>query len=143
VRGAFAPVADHRLGIWDLTRSGASDSHMVRLGPGGKGMGTTSQRRDAQGLTLSAVISDQAMQPGVSTRGKQNWRLALCVYGMTFALRHRVHLAVGQPLQSLAPPLCAPARVIPGRTLLEGEGRGWFKTVIFQRETLKSDVISE
>ena len=24
-----------------------------------------------------------------------------------------------------APPLCAPARVIPGRTLLEGEGRGW------------------
>ena len=74
-------------------------------------------------MTFSAVIPARVMQPEVSTRGKQNWRIALSCYGMAFALRHRVHLAVGQPLQSLAPPLCAPARVIPGRTLLEGEGR--------------------
>ena len=32
-------------------------------------------------------------------------------------------LVVLQPFDSLAPPLCAPARVVPGRTLLEGEGR--------------------
>jgi hypothetical protein len=39
---------------------------------------------------------------------------------MTLVLRHRVHFD-----ESLAPPLCAPARVIPGQTLVEGEGRGW------------------
>ena len=60
--------------------------------------------------------------PGVSPRGKQNWRLALCSYGMTLAPRHRVHLN-----QTLAPPLCAPARVLPGRTLVEGEGRVGFR----------------
>ena len=41
-------------------------------------------------------------------------------------LRADVHAAPASSLElacPIAPPLCAPARVIPGRTLLEGEGR--------------------
>ena len=92
VRGAFAPVAAVL-----SSHEGRSDrvsvaSRIACLGPGRKGMGITSLGRDARGLTFSAVIPAQVMQPGVSTRGKQNWRIALCVYGMTLALRHRVHL---------------------------------------------------
>ena len=55
-------------------------------------MEITSARRDARSLTFSIVIPARVMQPGVSTRGKQNWRIALCGYGMTLAPRHRVHL---------------------------------------------------
>jgi len=55
-------------------------------------MEITSGRRDARGLTFSVVIPARVMQPGISTRRKQNWRMALCCYGMTLALRHRVHL---------------------------------------------------
>ena len=69
-------------------------SRMPCLGPGREGMGITSLGRDAQGLTFSAVIPARVMQPGESTRGKQNWRIALCGYGMTLAPRHRVHLCV-------------------------------------------------
>ena len=63
----------------------------LRLGPGREGKEITSGRRDAQGLTFSVVIPARVLQPGVSTRGKQNWRIALCCYGMTLAQRHRVH----------------------------------------------------
>ena len=66
-------------------------SRMTCLGPGREGMGITSLGRDAQGLTFSVVIPARVMQPGGSTRGKQNWHIALCGYGMTLALRHRVH----------------------------------------------------
>jgi hypothetical protein len=72
-------------------RSGVCGSRMTCLGPGREGMGITSLGRDAQGLTFSAVIPARVMQPEVSTRGKQNWRIALCCYGMTLAQRHRVH----------------------------------------------------
>jgi len=91
---------------------------MACLVPDRKGMGITSLGRDARGFTFSAVIPARVMQPGVSTCGKQNWRIALCCYGMTFALRHRVHFD-----ETLAPPSCTPARVIRGRTLWKGEGR--------------------
>ena len=50
-------------------------------------------RRDAQGLTFSVVIPARVMQPEVSTRGKQNWRIALCGYGLTFTQRKRVYLS--------------------------------------------------
>jgi hypothetical protein len=79
-------------GIWGSIGSGVCGSRMTCLGPGREGMGITSQGRDARGLTFSAVIPARVMQPEVSTRGKQNWRIALCNYGMTFAQRHRVHL---------------------------------------------------
>jgi hypothetical protein len=92
VGGALAPVADLSLGIWGSIGSGVCGSRVACLGPGRKGMEITSGRRDAQGLTFSVVIPARVMQPGVSTRGKQNWRIALCGYGMTLALRHRVHL---------------------------------------------------
>jgi len=99
VEGDLAPVAvvtsSHQL----LPISGVCGSRMtclllrrsLRLGPGRKGKEITSGRRDARGLTFSVVIPARVMQPEVSTRGKQNWRLALCCYGMTFAPRHRVH----------------------------------------------------
>jgi hypothetical protein len=32
------------------------------------------------------------MQPGGSTRGKLNWRISPCGYGMTLAPCHQVHL---------------------------------------------------
>ena len=92
--GALAPVADLSLGIWGSIGSGVCDSRMPCLGPGRKGMEITSGRRDARGLTFSAVIPARVMQPEVSTRGKQKWRIALCGYGMTLAPRHRVHCCV-------------------------------------------------
>jgi hypothetical protein len=92
VGGALAPVADLNLGIWGSIGSGVCFSRIARLGPDREGMGITSPGRDARGLTFSAVIPARVMQPGDSTRGKQNWRLALCGYGMTLAPRHRVHL---------------------------------------------------
>ena len=102
-------------------RSGVCGSRMTCLGPGREGMGITSLGRDARGLTFSAVIPARVMQPEVSTRGKQNWRIALCCYGMTLAPRHRVHRLC---VASLAHLRCAHRLgVFPGRTLLEGEGR--------------------
>ncbi|MEY3930946.1 MAG: hypothetical protein RLZZ516_2656 [Cyanobacteriota bacterium] len=88
------------------------DSRMPCLGPGREGKEITFGRRDARGLTFSAVIPARVLQPGISTRGEQSWRIALCGYGMTLAPRHRVHLVC---VASLA--------VIPGRTLLEGRVR--------------------
>jgi hypothetical protein len=97
--GALALVADLSLGIWGSIGSGVCFLRIaclllrrsLRLGPGRYGMEITSLGRDARGLTFSVVIPARVMQPEVSTRGKQNWRLALCCYGMTFAPRHRVH----------------------------------------------------
>ena len=94
VGGALAPVADLSLGIWDPIGSGVCGSRVACLGPGREGMGITSGRRDARSLTFSVVIPAQVMQPGISTRGKRNGRIALCGYGMAFSLRHRVHLGV-------------------------------------------------
>jgi hypothetical protein len=91
VGGALAPVADHRPGISGWIGSGVCGSRMTCLGPGREGKEITSGRRDAQGLTFSVVIPVRDLQPGVSTRGKQNWPIALCCYGMTLAQRHRVH----------------------------------------------------
>jgi hypothetical protein len=90
-RGAFAPVAAV-LSSHEGCRSGVCGSRIACLGPGREGREITSGRRDARGLTFSVVIPARAMQPGGSTRGKQNWRIAFCGYGMTLAPRHRVHL---------------------------------------------------
>jgi hypothetical protein len=91
VGGALAPVADHRLGIWGLIRSGVCGSRIACLGPGRKGLEITSGRRDARGLTFSVVIPARVMQPKIEERGNQKWHMALCCYGMTLAPRHRVH----------------------------------------------------
>jgi hypothetical protein len=92
VRGALAPVADVRLGIWGRSDRVSVASRMPCLGPGREGRGITSGRRDARGLTFSAVIPARVLQPEVSTRRKQSWHIALCAYGLTLAPRHRVHL---------------------------------------------------
>ncbi len=113
---------------------------MTCLGPGRKGKEITSGRRDAQGLTFSVVIPARVLQPGVSTCGIQNWRIALCGDGMAFAPCHRIDSD-----ETLAPPLGAPARVIPGRTLVEGEGRVGYRaspqvqsTPLFRRQWLSA-----
>ncbi|MEY4808584.1 MAG: hypothetical protein RLZZ206_2973 [Cyanobacteriota bacterium] len=69
-------------------------------------MGITFGRRDARGLTFSVVIQIRVMQPGDVMGGRQNWRIALCCYGMTLSLRHRVHSD-----ETFAPPLRTPGRV--------------------------------
>ena len=71
-----------------------------------KGIGITFGRRDARGLTFSVVIQTRVMQPGEIKGGKQNWRIALCCYGMTLSLRHPVHSD-----ETFAPPLRTPGRV--------------------------------
>ncbi len=64
-------------------------------------------------------------------------------------LRADVHAAPARSLEwwvhPIAPPLCAPARVIPGRTLLEGEGRVGYRaspqvqsTPLFRRQWLSA-----
>ena len=113
---------------------------MTCLEPGRKGIGITFGRRDAQGLTFSVVIQTRVMQPGDVMGGKQNWRIALCSYGMAFAPCHLIHSD-----ETFAPPLRAPARVIPGRTLVEGEGRVGYRaspqlqsTPLFRRRWLSA-----
>jgi hypothetical protein len=86
VGGAFAPVAAV-LSSHEGCRSGVCRSRMTCQGPGREGREITSGRRDARGLTFSVVIPARALQPGVSTGRKLNWRIALCGYGMTLALR--------------------------------------------------------
>jgi len=51
------------------------------------------------------------------------WRLSPSGDGMAFAPHHRVHLVDLQPFESHPPRRCAAARLIPGRTVGEGEGR--------------------
>ncbi len=115
-------------------RSGVCGSRMTCLGPGREGMGITSLGRDAQGLTFSVVIPARVLQPEVSTRGKLNWRLALCCYGMTLAQRHRVHLVCVASLAHLRcahrlrcslAGLCWRVRVglAPGPPMLSPEGK--------------------
>jgi hypothetical protein len=65
---------------------------MTCLEPGREGMGITFGKRDALGLTFSIVIMAQAREPKIEERGKENWPIALCGYGKTHALRHRVQL---------------------------------------------------
>ncbi|SBO43097.1 protein of unknown function [Cyanobium sp. NIES-981] len=124
-------------------RSGVCCSRMTCLGPGREGREITSGRRDARGLTFSVVIPTRVMQPGVSTRGKQNGRISSCGYGMTFALRRRVHLLCVASLAHLRcahrlgcslAGLCWRARVglAPGPPLnhklrLLAEGGGWLE----------------
>jgi hypothetical protein len=101
-------------------RSGVCGSRMTCLGPGRKGMEITFGRRDARGLTFSVVIPARVLQPGISTRRKQKWRMALCGYGMRLALRHQVHGCGSHRWRTSA---AAPAQVLTGRTLWEGEER--------------------
>ena len=69
---------------------------MICLGPGREGREITSGRRDARGLTFSAVIPARVLQPEVSTRGNQNGPIALCGYEMTLAPRHHIQMLEGE-----------------------------------------------
>jgi hypothetical protein len=95
---------------------------MACLGPGREGMEITSGRRDARGLTFSVVIPARVLQPGVSTRGKQNWRIALCGYGMTLALRIAFTCFVSHRWCTSA--VCTGSGT-PWPDSVEGRGSGW------------------
>ena len=96
MRGALAPVAAATSSHQGLP-VGCLWFHTSPVrGPGREGKEITSGRRDARGLPFSVVIQARAMQPGVSTHGKQSGPIALCGYGMTLALRHHVQLLEGE-----------------------------------------------
>ena len=93
--GCLQPQRSAAGGCGTLKRrpgSGVCDSGMTCHGPGRRGEGITSGRRDARGLTALVVIPARVMQPGIGQDANQAWHMALCSYGMAFVLRHRVHL---------------------------------------------------
>jgi hypothetical protein len=120
VGGALAPVADHRLGIWGLTDRVSVFHAWPVWGLAGKGWDHVSGKRCSR-LDLHGCNPG----PGYAARdlNTQGTKLA---YG-SLRLRDGVRAAPSssQVVSRIfsAPPLWAPARVIPGRTLLEGEGR--------------------
>ena len=117
--GALAPVAavtsSHKVcrsGVWGFTNdlSGAWQE---------RNRDHVWEKR-CSGLDLLGCDPD----PGYAARGGST-RKSEVAYG-SLQLRADVHAASASSLElacPIAPPLCAPARVIPGRTLVEGEGR--------------------
>jgi hypothetical protein len=120
VGGALAPVADHRLGIWGLTDRVSVFHAWPVWGLAGKGWDHVSGKR-CSGLDLLGCDPG----PGYAARDL-NTRGTELAY-RSLRLRDGVRAAPSSsrlmPRMLGVPPLCAPARVIPGRTLLEGEGR--------------------
>ena len=134
VAGALSPVADGHLGSWGALRSGACGS-TISMGlttwlspcrvPAGIEWPSdgTEQRCSRLGLISCSLRLGYAAQ--VWTVGSllvaydsssTGWRSRRAVEDKVCAGVRRI---------SSAPPLCAPARVIPGRTLLEAEVSGW------------------
>jgi hypothetical protein len=122
VGGALAPVADHHLGIWGLDPFGCLWFRHGLSGAWQERKGITSLGRDARGLTFSAVIPAQVMQPGIATRGKHEWRMALCDYGMAFAPHHRVHVGFVAFRAHLR---CGTGSGDPWPDSLRGQDPGW------------------
>ena len=137
--GALAPVAavtsSHKVcrsGVWGFTNdlSGAwqerSRDHVW-------------EKRCSRLDLLSCDLSSGYAAQGLRTRKSE-------VACGSLQLRADVHAAPASSLElacPIAPPLCAPARVMPGRTLLEGEGRVGYRaspqlqsTPLFRRRWL-------
>ena len=137
--GALAPVAavtsSHKVcrsGVWGFTNdlSGAwqerSRDHVWA-------------KRCSRLDLLSCDLSSGYAAQGLRTRKSE-------VACGSLQLRADVHAAPASSLElacPIAPPLCAPARVMPGRTLLEGEGRDGYRaspqlqsTPLFRRRWL-------
>jgi hypothetical protein len=112
-RGAFAPVAKGTLasGVRSIgcrvPTVGLSGAWQARKS-------VTFLGRDAQGLTSPAVTAARVMQPGVSTGGNQQWRMAR-------RRRDGVRAAPsGSRSRSIAPPFVHRLSG-PGRTLMESK----------------------
>jgi hypothetical protein len=125
VGGALAPVADHGLGSWGKSRSGVWGFRRGLSGAWQARKGDHVGEKRCSGLDLLGCDPSS----GYAARGVR-WRQLKLAYR---SLRLRDGLRA-RPSSSLiefsfdsrilsAPPLGAPARVIPGRTLLEGGGR--------------------
>jgi hypothetical protein len=121
VGGALAPVADHGLGSWGRTRSGVWRFRRGLSGAWQARKGDRVGEKRCSGLDLLGCDSSS----GYAARGVK-WRKLKLAYR---SLQIRDDLRA-KPSSSLwvsrilgAPPLVAPARVIPGRTLFEGGGR--------------------
>ena len=120
--GAFPPVADRRLGRWGGSDRVSGEQRMTCRGPDRRGRGITAAKRDAQGLTFPLAIPARVMQPGIGTRGAQNWHMALSSIGMALARGHRVH----RPLDASWAHLRWAHRLGLGLAgLLERERIGW------------------
>ena len=118
VGGALAPVADHGLGSWGRSRSGVWGFRRGLSGAWQARKGDRVGEKRCSGLDLLGCDPSS----GYVARGVK-WRQLKLAYR---SLQIRDDLRA-KPSSSLwvsrilgAPPLGAPARVIPGRTLLEG-----------------------
>jgi hypothetical protein len=115
VGGALAPVTDHGPGIWGRTRSGVCGSRIACQGLAGKEGDHVWEKR-CSGLDLLGCDPG----PGYAAR-VFNLRETELAYG-SLRLRDGVRATSSSSRWvcriSGAPPLFAPARVIPGRTLL-------------------------
>jgi hypothetical protein len=121
VGGALAPVADLNLGILGSIGSGVCDFTRRLSGAWQGRNGDHVSGKRCSGLDLLGCDPG----PGYAARGF-NTRETELVYR---SLRLRDGVLAAPPSSPVvcrivgAPPLRAPARVIPGRTLGEGEGR--------------------
>jgi hypothetical protein len=113
----LAPVADHHLGIWGLTGRVSVIHAWPVWGLAGKEWDHVSGKR-CSGLGLPGCDP----LPGYAARDL-NTRDSELAYG-SLQLRDGVRAAPSSsrlmPRMLGGPPFCAPTRVIPGRTLLEG-----------------------
>lgn len=118
--GALAPVADHRLGIWGLTDRVSVFHAWPVWGLAGKGWDHVSGK-SCSGLDLLGCDPGPGyVARDLNTRGTE---LAYRSLRLRDGVRAAPSSSRLMPRMLGVPPLCAPARVIPGRTLLEGEGR--------------------
>ncbi len=121
VGGALAPVADHRLGIWGSIGSGVCGFTRRMSGAWQERNGDHVWEKRCSELDLLGC------DPGSGYAALRfNTRESEVAY-RSLLLRDGVRATPpSSPVVCRivgAPPLCAPARVIPGRTLLEVEGR--------------------
>lgn len=101
------------LGIWGAFGRVSGSNGRPVWGLAGKDA-VTFLGRDAQGLTSPAVTGARVMQPGLSTGGNQQWRMAR-------QQRDDVRAAPSRSrLRSIAPPFVHRFSG-PGRTLMEGK----------------------
>ena len=121
VGGALAPVADHGLGSWGRSRSGVWGFRRGLSGAWQARKGDRVGEKRCSGLDLLGCDPSS----GYVARGVK-WRelkLAYRSLRLRDGLRARPSSSPWVSRILGAPPLVAPARVIPGRTLLEGGGR--------------------
>jgi hypothetical protein len=121
VGGALAPVADLSLGIWDSVGSGVCGFTHGLSGAWQERKGDHVWEKRRSKLDLLGCDPG----PGHAARGFNTRETELAYRSLRLRDDARAASSSSPVVCRIvgAPPLCAPARVIPGRTLLEGESR--------------------